>query len=52
MNEDRIQGDITNKVGDGSAFWKFSSEAGAPAQGVMPVLCTMRRPQGLYGQEK
>jgi hypothetical protein len=48
-----IQKTILSVVGGGSAFWKFSSGAGAAAaREVMPVLCIMRRPQGLYGREK
>jgi hypothetical protein len=43
---------IPGGVGGESAFWKFSSGAGAAAaREVMPVLCIMRRPQGLDGQE-
>jgi hypothetical protein len=49
MNINRIQENFSNRVEDGSAIGKFYSGARvAVAREVMPVLCTMRRPQGLF----
>ncbi len=49
MDINRIQEDILNGVGGGSAFWKssFRARGVVAAWEVMAMLCTMRRPQGL-----